>query len=211
MSNYLRNFKYISVRESKGKELIEELKLDNYVDVVCDPTLLLNFNEWRNLYNNKSEVLMDKDSYIFCYFVGGMKVHYENIKQIAIQLNKKIVTISLNNQDNDFSDCIYVDGGPYEFLYLIDNARYICTDSFHAIALSLTFNKMFTVFDRNFTFGKPQNSRIVEILKRYNMKDCLFSESKVLINDNLDYNRVNELIDDDREKSIQILKKYLEI
>ena len=78
----------------------------------------------------------------------------------------------------------YYEGGPSEFIGLIKNAEYIITTSFHAVAFSLIFHKLFWVFTGS--SSKP-NSRITNIcgivglksriLDSNNWKSCKYNET----------------------------------
>lgn len=39
----------------------------------------------------------------------------------------------------------HIDGGPWEFLSMIDGAEYVMTDSFHATVFALLFHKILCV------------------------------------------------------------------
>ena len=57
---------YLSVREQKGKEIIQSIA-DIPVEVVADPTYLLTKEEWETLIIPGKII---KDGYIVCYFLG---------------------------------------------------------------------------------------------------------------------------------------------
>ena len=50
--------------------------------------------------------------------------------------------------DLNFGDVSIEDAGPVEFINLIQNAEYICTDSFHGSVFSVLLKKKFVVFNR---------------------------------------------------------------
>ena len=85
----------------------------------------------------------------------------------------------------------------HEFVGLVSNAEYICTDSFHATAFSTIFNKNFFAFNR---FKSPKhgtNSRIESFLKTTGLEAQLITNPAkahgIVLND-IDYKTVNNRI-----------------
>ena len=50
--------------------------------------------------------------------------------------------------DFKFGDIVRYDVGPAEFLNLIKNAKYVCTDSFHGTVYSAIYHKTYINFNR---------------------------------------------------------------
>ena len=65
ITNCLNNINTISVREDRGKDIVEELIKDKNVEVLIDPTMLLTPQEWDEVAI-KPEQSIDK-KYILCY------------------------------------------------------------------------------------------------------------------------------------------------
>ena len=72
-----------------------------------------------------------------------------------------------------------MDGGPWEYVSLIDHAEFVLTDSFHSSLFSINFNKRFFVFHRNYSVSK-QTSRISDLLKRFGMEERLIENVDAL-------------------------------
>ena len=68
---------------------------------------------------------------------------------------------------------------PAEFLYMIQNASYVLTDSFHAVAFSIKFNKEFYVFDRKQDGVSSMFSRIETITKRFGLENRIQSRDRI--------------------------------
>ncbi len=87
------------------------------------------------------------------------------------------------------------------------------TDSFHGLAFSVINNKNFYVFYRTKVGSKnSRNSRIDNILNTWGL------QKRLVLNDvdvsdfdlnPIDYNRVNQIISKEREKSLKYLKDAL--
>ena len=96
----------------------------------------------------------------------------------------------------------YYTVNPSEFVYLIDNAEYVFTDSFHGSVFSILFEKQFTVFDR-VEGGKSMSSRINTLLETFNLKNVKYAGKGYdmqYVKYNIDY-----LLKKEREK----VRKYL--
>ena len=208
MKSRLNSFSEITVREERAKTLLNDLLNREDIQVVIDPTLLLEAEDWKRIYH-ESDFAGVGSKYILCYFVGGISGHEDEIQKIQQELNCKAVVIPMKDKDREMKGADFVEAGPYEFLYLIDHAEYVCTDSFHAIAISITFHKLFSVMERKITaYGASQSSRIEEILNRYHLNDCLFIKSRSAVS-NIDYNMVDSNILEERERSLSILADML--
>ena len=150
----LSDFKYISVRETDGKKIIENLTSQK-ASVVLDPTLLLTKEEWQSLfYLNKKQ----EQPYLIAYMLGQDSKHWDEIYRLSEQMNLEIKVIPVYDEDLKRKGCIDSAIGPREFLELMYNASYICTDSFHGMAFSVNFQKQFTAFKR-FNKNDPKNQK----------------------------------------------------
>ena len=87
--------------------------------------------DWEKLVNPVSQ--FENESYILCYFLGS-NVHQSYVDRLRKELCCKIVNIQMFNRLNGTNaDYQVSDIGPSEFLGLIRKAKWVCTDSFHAI------------------------------------------------------------------------------
>lgn len=121
-TEWLQGIDFLSVREESGAKIIKEL-VGRKVPVLIDPTLMLKVEEWDQIANKP--VGFDKKLYLLTYFLGNKTKTYEKeIKKLAYEKNLQIVDLS------EISKFEYYTYGPAEFLWLVKNAEYICTDSF---------------------------------------------------------------------------------
>lgn len=164
--SFLKRINHLSVREDTGVKLVNSLS-DKKAELVCDPTLLLTKKEWEEIATPKRII---KDKYILCYFLGKNIEHRKFAERLKKETGYKIV--SLNHADeyvkysDVYADITPYDIGPKEWINLIKNAEYVCTDSFHGTVFSLLFNKMFFDFRRYSEKNKNStNSRIDSLLK----------------------------------------------
>lgn len=160
---YLDDFEYISVREEKAKQLLlNEVKLSKNIEVVIDPTLLIDRDEWENI--EQIPARFQEREYILCYFLGDMDKNIKkSISQYAKEKNYSIIDV-LNPQDSCY--CI----GPQEFVYLIHHATLVCTDSFHSCVFSYIFHIPFLTFKRQGIWSNMY-SRIDNFLTTFHLED----------------------------------------
>lgn len=168
----------VSCREDAGADLIFKLT-GKTVPVVLDPTLMVEPYEWdRIASNHKVDNLPEK--YLLTYFLGK-NVCQDAIDALASEHDAKIVCISMFNKPNIISGYYkeITEIGPAEFLYLIKNAAYVATDSYHATIFSWIFNKRFTVFKRFKEEARQnQNSRIHTLLSVLGCECNLYGTGK---------------------------------
>lgn len=196
-SKFLKRIDHLSVREDSGVKLVEEI-INKKAELVCDPTLLLTSKEWDEVAV-KDRIIEDK--YILCYFLGKNIEHRKFAEKLKEKTGYKIV--SLNHADeyvkysDIFADITPYDIGPREWINLIKNAEYICTDSFHGTVFSLIYNKIFFNFRRyNIKSKVSTNSRLDSLLKIAQVSSERILTGKEDINKvleyGIDYEKVNK-------------------
>lgn len=198
----LKDYNYMSVREEQGANIIKSL-FNKDIPTVIDPTLLVSKEEW---YQMSIDYKKHK-RYILIYGFGGSK----NLMGFAQNLSKKtgckIVHIS-NPYFKKIGWKYERSPGPKEFLGLVKNAEYVLTNSFHGTAFSINFNKNF--FVEFLPESQNVNSRLINILKLFDLEDRQIMSEDTSISDNvIDFERVNKMLDFERNKSQQFLKDLI--
>lgn len=206
---FLDRINHLSVREQIGIELIDKIS-NNKAKLVCDPTILLTKKEWDTIVKEKRII---KEKYILCYFLGKNIEHRKFAEKLKKETGYQIV--SLNHADeyvkysDKFADIKPYNIGPSEWINLIKNAEYICTDSFHGTVFSLIYNKLFFTFRRYKSNTKVStNSRVESLLSILNLTERLLigtEDIKEVLNIKIDYVDINKKINKFRIKS----KKFL--
>lgn len=210
---FLNRINYLSTREVAGQKIIKDL-IGRDATLVCDPTLLFNKVEWMSI--QKEEPII-KGKYIFCYFLGKNIEHRKFAERLKEKTGYKIV--SLNHADeyvkysDMFADEAPYDVGPAEFLNMIRNAEYVCTDSFHGTVFSLINNVKFFTFRRYNSKSKVStNSRIDSLLGIVNLKERLINGDEDVekeIEKKIDFENVNIKLEEFRNTSKEFLKNAL--
>ena len=198
----LKKFKAISVREEAGKTIAKELTRREDIEVLVDPTMLLKKDEWKKL-EKKPKKLEKGKKYILHYFLGEIsKEKKDIIENFAKEKGYEIINI-LDTKSPFYKT------GPSEFLYLINNAEIVFTDSFHACVFSILYNKPFYVIERIAKGMKNMNSRIDTLLNKMGLQNRKFEA--VIENDCEGiYEEVNKKLNIEREKALNFIKNALD-
>lgn len=165
MSEKLRTLDAISVREVSAAQIVRQLTQKDVVTVL-DPTFLLSADQWNNFAHRPKGC---PDEFVFSYFLGKNT----EVKKAVKKLSKgKVPVVTLphlqtgyKKEDETYSDIQLYDVGPHERIWLIQNAQYVFTDSFHGTALSINLGKDFCSFPKGKKNDKQSiNSRLKDIL-----------------------------------------------
>lgn len=216
MKKALSKFIHIAVREQKSVELLNQLLDRTDVKLVVDPTYLLSADEWEKFGNRAVIEFPLPEKYIFCYFVGDKRkdVYEEMVQQVKLYTGiNKVITLECYNRKYAYGNGrLYKDAGPYEWVYLLQHASYICMDSFHATVFALKFQKEFVHAMKNEEneIGS-QNTRMHDILNRYNIAYKNYNNATdTKWQQIIDYKKVNPIINAEIEDSMKFLKYEIE-
>lgn len=202
----LAQYSAISVREHNGISLVKDLTgMD--AALVCDPTLLLPREEWLPLIK-ESRIRIDKP-YVLVFMLTYSYNPYPDVNDIInfIQLSMGLHVVVLSGNKYDYcrkDTTVIKNAGPLEFLYLIENASYVITSSFHGVAFCVNFSKPFIAIIKK----DNKDTRILSFLKRIGLE-----KHAVAYNDKI--NAIDLSIPDIsgcvqfREDSLKYLQKFL--
>lgn len=212
----LQKFSHIAVREQRSVELLSGLLHRDDIKLVVDPTYLLSAEEWES-FGNKAEIEFTvPDKYIFCYFVGDKRADvYERMVQDVKRFTgiQNVITLECYDRTRVYGGGrLYKDAGPYEWVYLLRHASYVCMDSFHATVFALKFQKEFVHAMKNAdTETGSQNTRMYDILSRYGILYKNYTaDGSTNWQQCIDYARLTPLIDSEIKDSMDYLKYEIE-
>lgn len=198
----LSDFKAVAVREKDAVDIIEPLA-QQPVSHVCDPVLLLEWEQWSALAAQP----LRREPYIFFYHVKsdipGMR---DYVRRLSRETGMKVVAVTMNLREMLYPNVKRYDAGPREFLSLIQNAAYVVTNSFHATAFSLIFRKKLMVFSPH----GAGPSRLTSILQTAGMMDRVWDKGCSPIETEIDYDAVWQRLDPFVEQSKRFLEANLE-
>lgn len=200
---YLQDFPSISVRETDGRKIVEDL-IGREVLQVLDPTLALSRKNWENMVKPYSK----SKNYLVVYIVGNKDQTLNVAKQIAKEKGLKIILIATETKDY-IKGVRAVNPSVNEFVGLIKNSSYVVTSSFHGLAFAITFNKQFTACLEK---DAQRNSRQLSLLNLTNLSDRVSFDDNISNSENklINWEQVNALLEKERQKSIDFLRHSLE-
>lgn len=214
VKKYLQHFCHIGVREKTAVDVLVELTGRNDIRQVLDPTFLLSPQDWYSFYQDANIEFKLPQKYIFVYLIGKNEEYLRQVEQVkqALGIKDVIVVKSGENPDFKLKDSInYDSAGPKEFLKLLCNATFVCTDSFHATALSINNSINFVVFLRfHDTDIKSQNSRIYDLLENYNLSNRFYNEMSDTWTSLINYTDIQKKLDCERKDSLNFLVHSIE-
>lgn len=191
----LSPFKSISLRERQALNIFEPIFTDT-VRQDLDPTLLWDKNFWRKI---ESPRLID-EPYVFVYRLRPNEDVFDLASKVAKEKNCKIVYTGSYAYTAKDVQTIY-DAGVEDFLSLIDHAEAVVTNSFHGTAFSIIYEKPFLSV-RVATTG----SRAESLLDLLGLNSQYISNVSEEYSLQIDYVKVNTILSEKRNKSLDYLK-----
>lgn len=166
IGKYLSDFKAISVREEQLKAtMINSFGID--AEVVCDPVFLRTREEWSTI-SVKPKGIPEK--YILVYMLAVNPRLDDVAKRLNVEKGLPIFTIHPTCKRMSKVGKLCSNVGPMEFIWMIKNASYIVTNSFHGLAFS-------TIYSKDVYFARPSgvSNRITSLVERLdiNAAECM--------------------------------------
>lgn len=201
-AHYLKNFDAIAVREESARTMLTPLT-KTPIDVVVDPTLLLEVSDYEKLKKTPNK----KKGYIFVHVINAD----HQVRPIAEKLSKLTgLPVLHNRQDKRYSNELgqFDDAGVEEFLGLVENASYVVTNSFHATVFAIIYRKKFFTIPH-----EKYPERMVHLLNTLELSNYLVKDASALPKnpkkEDYHFDRVHELLAEQRKHSQEILKREL--
>lgn len=153
----------ISMREQEGADTVKKLT-GRDVPVHVDPTLLLTSNEWREV--SRQPAWYHGEDYLLTYFLGPMP---DIVRHVAAETGLILVNLL------DRSVYEHYVTGVDEFIWAIEHASLVYTDSFHGTVFSILFHRPFVICDRiaahqGDAIGGKMSSRIDTLLSCFGLE-----------------------------------------
>lgn len=194
----LDNIACFLVRDVHTKKLVQN-ETNQMVEIVTDPTLLLNKEDYLRLVPNEKIGF----KYILLYYFGEPDEQLRStIQDYAKKRNLRTVSLLRHRQWCDYS----IPADPAKAILYFNNAEAVITNTFHGCALSMIFEKAFAVHEE----GKI---KVSNLLTQYDQQKRLFINSSDIY-DLLDnsYKIINnDKFDSVRKQSLELLHKALKV
>lgn len=197
--NNLKHFDCISVREKDVKELLMEFT-ENNISVNIDPVFLVDRTVWKSIERPYKGV---KDRYILLYMLYWDDSIKKKVKKLKDKTGLPVYAIS-SGLSRAYADKHLYDVGVEEFLWLIDNADYVITSSFHGVALSTIFNKKFAPI-----INPKLPSRISSLLNTLSIPKV--DSDKLNESKSFDYELINRKIKEEKDRGLRYLEMAIKV
>ena len=199
---WLSKYKYIAVREESACKILNGLCIS--AEQVLDPTLLLDAGYW-----NQYLKPINHKKYVLVYQLHNDKKLSDYAEKIAKAKKIPLIRVSTSFHQviraGKFVWCPEIG----EFLSYIKNAECMITDSFHGTAFAILFNTPFVEVLPNNNTG----TRNVSILKLTGLSNRIMRTDQDMEKamNSIDFSYANDVLKRERIRSLQILKKMIEI
>lgn len=200
---YIDRFNSISVREESGISILKDQYGYNDVTRIIDPTLAMSAAFWRRL---EPECKI-KDEYILIYNLNRSREFDKYAAELSRRTGLPLYRFCTRLDQVMRNGKSLIMPGIFEFVSLIDHAKYVLTDSFHATAFSMNMNT-----EPICVYPNDYSGRISEFLKLVDSEQrhvCDFEDFEI-INRHVDFVRVNQILKEERKKVDRYLAKVRE-
>ena len=195
----LKQFDFVSVRESSGVRLCQDV-FDVNAAHVLDPTMLLTKEEYCSLL--RLDKIPKSQGNLLVYILDYSDDKRTLIQRIADEYHLSPFRVNSDVEDYHLSDLSRRVQPPVEqWLRGFYDAEYVVTDSFHACVFSIIFSKPFVVY-ANDSRGK---TRYESLLQQFSLSNCMVTSSEGLHGFSGFTDENKKKLDEQREKSINDL------
>ena len=201
------------MRENSGAEIVMK-ESGREATVVCDPTMMLTAEEWMHIQDEKP---FAEGKYILMYLMGDNPEQREFVKKLSKSTGCRIIGLlhgaTYISYDENVADEKPYNVGPAEFINLIRNAEFVCTDSFHCCVFSILNSTKFFAFRR-----WPDGSKFSANDRLYTLLQFTGLERRMLMgdedvescaSDDIDFGPVLEKVAEKRKMSMEFLVNAL--
>lgn len=205
--NWLAEYKGIAVREDAAVSIIRKLGIANrfsILDQVVDPVLLLSEREWSEMV----PIPNISKQYVLIYQIHKNPQIDEYARNLASKFNIPVLKICTAIHQIKRGERMALLPDLDKFLSLIKNCSYLVTDSFHGSCFALLFHKKFAeILPQIGTASR--NESLMRLVGLENRIVTDFSSFDNIIQD-INYKRVDDLLQSERKKSIAIMQRLIE-
>ena len=201
IKEYLKRFNRITVREESSLNILKDLDIKG--ERILDPTLVMDKEYWRSIAP-KSKI---KENYILIYNLNRSKEFDKYCEEFSKKTGLKLYRFCTRYDQIFRNGKSLLVPNILEFITLIDNAKYVITDSFHATAFSINMNTIPVVL-----YPKDYSNRLSDFLKLVNLEECHPKDYNdfSIINKNIKFSKSNKILDLERKKVDKYLQKIKE-
>ncbi len=211
----LRRYNAVSLREESGVKICRDV-YGVKAKAVVEPVFCLKKEQYEEIAETSE--IKKEEPYIVTYMLDPTEEKRRAIQYYCEESGMKAYNIldgdprvyDKNNKILDLPDTMGKIGAE-DFLRLYQNASLVITDSFHGTAFAIIFNKPFI----SITNQKRGSVRFNELLGKFGLLERLVEDSENIPHDPkyfeaIDFEKANEIMEDERNSSIEWLKNVVE-
>ncbi len=194
-------FDVVTVREESALDVIKDFgwKCRKSPVQVLDPTMLLPKDYYQTIVLHEASAVNGK---ILTYILDPGSYTDKLIKEVCDCCKLEVVDF-LDKDNWKKSDSVLP--SIESWLSAFRDAAFVVTDSFHGTVFSIIFNKPFVAITNT---GRGTD-RFESLLSQFNLTDCLYSEGKRYCHAEINWQKVNNILEKKKSESISILKMSL--
>lgn len=199
--NFIKQFRYISVREESGRTIIKTQYGYNNCTRLVDPTLSLEADYWRSICKKSKRI---KEKYILIYNLNRSRSFDKYAKEIAKRVGLPLYRFCTRYDQIFRNGKSLVIPEIEDFICLIDNAELVITDSFHATAFSMNLNtEVVCVYPSTYSGRISEFLKLVKAEQRHSNS---YEDFEILQPDRkTDFYQVNQILNKERRRTEQFL------
>ncbi len=200
-SELIKHVDEVSLREEEAVPYVRKF-YQGQVETVLDPVFLLERKEWLDI-----EKLPVQKDYILLYQTEYNQELVNYARKLSEETGLAVIELQIGKPKcyQDFLEDYTA--GPAEFLGYIHQAAYVVSNSFHAVAFSIIYEKNFLAF-----LHDSRGARIRNILRIAGLENRMYEKGKKeQIDVCIDWEEVHRKIKKALERSEAFLKKNLDM
>lgn len=202
-SRLVRHIDAVSVREEAAVPYVERL-YGKKVTAVLDPVFFLKKESWQKVERIPEKAQNRK--YILVYVTEPNQEMSDYAKKLSLDTGLPVIEVRAGQLGLDAGFEVDHTTGPAELLGYIHNAEYVVSNSFHAVAFSIIYEKQFLAF-----VHRSLGARMRNIIHIHGLQDRLCEEGEVFdINAAVDWEAVRQRTKESVKASGEFLLKNLE-
>ncbi|MBP5772762.1 MAG: polysaccharide pyruvyl transferase family protein [Eubacterium sp.] len=202
IGSFLREFNAISVRENSGIKMIRSLGYSKDVELVLDPTLLLEKREWLKIIGERKE----EKPYIFFYSINYNPETIDMVKRISKKTRLKVkIMFSTNKTYSALGKGFELikETSPINFLESVRSATLVLSNSFHGIAFSTIFRKQFFALEVRRNGEIYKDERIHNLLEKFKIDSRIIKREDI---ERIDWNDLKPVNYDEKAINNELKK-----
>ncbi len=195
---YLSRFRWLSCREKSGADLIADCT-GREVENVLDPVFLLSKEQWGERERRPADFSTDV-KFIVLYTLADERDYMPYME--AFLQGKNLQLIFINGKDISQNNAV----GPAEWLWYLHHAEYVITDSFHATAFSVIFERQFYSRIPEDDHFEEMSVRIVDLLEMLGLQERVVRDRDQMLKlSRIDFSEARRRLNEKRKESFDYL------